>query len=252
MEIKTPYHLINTDKLLMNLNGPIAKIRNNASCNILLALKGFSSPQILSFMKDGIDGISASGYNEAILGRKTINKHVCTYSPIYTKETIKTIATYSDNIVFNSIEMFSKYHKIAQDRDCSCGIRINPEYSSLPLNSKTNACRKNSRLGITFENMPSIDLFCKKQIEGIHVHNMCEQFTDSLEETIDYIIDKYDPFLKRIKWLNLGGGQLYAHKEYNIDQAIQVINKLHNLYDFDVYLEPCYGIMINTGFLLQK
>ncbi len=252
MKITTPCHIIDLDALKNNLEKRIGKIKNEADCNILLALKGFSTPYVLNFMREYLDGISASGAFEARLGKEIIKKHVCTYSPVYLKNEIDLITENTNNLVFNSMHQFNNYSALAKSRNCSCGIRINPEYSSLPNSFRANPCQKNSRLGIIFEQMPPLKMFDKGMIEGIHFHTMCDQYTEDLENTVEFIIKKYEPYLRRIKWLNLGGGQMYAHKDYDISSTINTINKLHKLFDFDIFIEPCSGIMTNVGYFVTS
>ena len=132
MNIPTPIHIIDLDNLLNNLTGTISKIRKETSCHFLFAIKGFSSPDILSYMSCYLDGISASGLFEARLGKNLVKKHVFTYSPAYKSEEILSIIDYSDSIVFNSINQFNAYSNIAKEHNCSCGIRINPEFSFFP------------------------------------------------------------------------------------------------------------------------
>ena len=60
MNIPTPLHIIDLDRLSNNLSGTILKIKQKTSCNFLFAIKGFSSPYILPYMYDYLDGISAS------------------------------------------------------------------------------------------------------------------------------------------------------------------------------------------------
>lgn len=252
MEITTPCHIIDLDALKCNLEKSISKIRSEANCSVLLALKGFSTLDILSFMRDYLDGVSASGAFEAELGKEWVGKHVCTYSPVYSKKEFDLIADNTNHLVFNSMRQFNEYNMLAKSKNCSCGIRINPEHSSLPDFFRANPCQKNSRLGVTYEQMPPLEMFDKGKIEGIHLHTMCDQYSDALEDTIEHLIKNYEPYLKRIKWLNLGGGQMYAHKDYDIEKAIDVINKLHKLFDIEIFLEPCSGIMTNTGYFVSS
>ena len=95
-------------------------------------------------------------------------------------------------------------------------------------------------------------MFGENKIEGIHIHTMCEQNVNALKFNIDYLRNRYDSYLKKIKWLNLGGGQLYAKDYYNLDEAIKVLNSLHDSYDFDIILEPCAGIVADSGSLVTS
>lgn len=112
--------------------------------------------------------------------------------------------------------------------------------------SIANTCKKDSHLGIKKDNMPHIDDFCNGQIEGLHLHTMCEQNSDTLERTIEYIIKNYDKYLKKIKWINLGGGQLLGASNYDVSKAIDSIKKIKNNYDIIVgcscYAGDTFGI----------
>lgn len=132
MTISTPYYQIDIDKLNNNINGNIKRLREEANCKVLIALKGFSIPPILSIIANGLDGTSASGLYESILGKSTIDKDVCTYSPAFKEDEIEEISKNSSIVIFNSIAQFEKYHKLVYYHHASCGIRVNPECSTLP------------------------------------------------------------------------------------------------------------------------
>lgn len=249
----TPCHIIDLDRLQSNLKGPIRKLREKTDCKVLLAIKGFSADTILPYMKDDLDGISASGAFEAILGKSIFDSGtICTFSPAYQEHTIKTVAQNSNLVIFNSLYQYEKFAQIVSNAGCSCGIRINPEYTELPMDFSPNPCQKYSRLGIKKINMPDISMFSSAKIEGIHLHTMCEQNSDTLEHTIDYLINNYDPVLKRIKWLNLGGGQMYADDDYDLECAIKALTKLKSYYNFEIIVEPCEGIMTKCGYLVSS
>lgn len=240
------------DQLLKNLNGPILKLRKDAHCKVFLAIKGFSPEAILPNMAIGLDGISASGAFEAKLGKTSLKKNVCTFSPAYHDNNFEEVIQYSDMIIFNSMRQYETFSLRAYNLGCSCGIRINPEYTELPMDFSPNPCQKYSRLGILKNDMPDISLFSEGQIEGIHIHTMCEQDAGVLERSVDYLIQKYDKYLKRIKWLNLGGGQMYSANDYDLERAIRILQKLYEQYDFEIILEPCEGIITNCGFLVAS
>lgn len=198
-----------------------------------------------------MDGISSSGVFEGKLG-KELNTKVSTFSNAYTDENIQEICKNSDFVIFNSINQYKNYKEYAKKENCSIGIRINPEYTELPDEFGANTCKKDSHLGIRKNDMPIISEFCKGNIEGIHLHTMCEQQADTLERTIEYLIENYDEYLKNIKWLNLGGGQLLGSQNYDIAKAIKSIKTLQNKYDIDIIMEPCEGIMLNSGYYATK
>ena len=198
-----------------------------------------------------LDGLSSSGLFESKLG-KELKAKVSTFSNAYTDNNINEICQNSEYIIFNSINQYKKYSNEAQNNNCSIGIRINPEYTELPDDFAANTCKKDSHLGIRKENMPRIEDFCTGKIEGLHLHTMCEQQAATLERTIDYLINNYDDYLRKIKWINLGGGQLLGTTEYDVKKAIKSINKIKNQYGLEVILEPCEGIMLNSGYYITK
>ena len=252
MDIPTPYYKVHIDRIHKNLNGPVKMLRNEANCKVMLALKGFSCPPVLSLMSEGIDGVSASGLYEAILGRCEVGKHVFTYSPAFKNNEIDQVSKNSTAVTFNSEKQYRQYRDIVYSNGASCGIRINPECSTLPETFKANPCKPFSRLGITRSQMPNLDEFGPGRIEGILIHTMCEQNADALTTNVDYLISNYDQYLKRIQWLNLGGGQLISKDDYSLEQAITAINKLHSKYDFEVFLEPCEGLLTNSCYFVAS
>ena len=54
-----------------------------------------------------------------------------------------------------------------------------------------------------------------------------------------------------MKWLNFGGGHHITRTDYDIETLSQVIERIQNQYDVQVYLEPGEAIALNTGFLVS-
>ena len=92
----------------------------------------------------------------------------------------------------------------------------------------------------------------KEQLTYIHVHNMCEQFSDTLIKSSNFFLKEYEKYLYEIDILNLGGGQLFTDPHYNIDDAIQLLNFFQKSYDIKLYLEPGEAILLNTGYLVTR
>ena len=248
--IETPAYIIDLNQIEKNFIN-IDDIRNATGVKIFLALKGFSNDMIINQFINKLDGLSSSGLFESKLG-KELNVQVSTFFTAYTDNIINEICKSSEYIIFNSINQYKKYLTEAQNNNCSIGIRINPEYTELSDEFAANTCKKDSHLGIKKKNMPPIQDFCKGKIEGIHFHTMCEQQADTLERTIEYIIKNYDKYLKRIKWINLGGGQLLSASNYDVSKAIYSLKKIKDKYKIEVILEPCEGIMLNSGYYITK
>lgn len=248
MQLPTPCHIIDIDRLKYNLENPIFKLRKETSCKILLALKGFSSNVILPYMVDKLDGFCASGLFEAKLGREYTNGLISTFSTVYSSQYFSQIINYSNMLVFNSLQHFLLQRSSMRGHNCSCGLRINPEYSELPATFGANPCAPNSHLGVRRVDMPSIDLFAPGCIEGLHLHTMCAQDSNVLERTVNHLEKEFDCYLKRIRWLNLGGGQLLADSNYDICHTITILKRLEQKYNIEILLEPCEGIVTGCGY----
>lgn len=85
-------------------------------------------------------------------------------------------------------------------------------------------------------------------IEGLHFHTLCEQGSEALRWTPASVIDKFDPYLKRMKWLNMGAGHLITSPGYDVDLLIRLIRGVQDRYpNLQIYLEPEEAIAVGTG-----
>lgn len=250
MEFTTPCYVVDLDRLSKNLRN-ISKLQNQTGCKVLLALKGYSVAGTLPLILEHLDGLSASGAFEAKLS-KEFHAVTSTFAPAYPPETFPMVVENSDMLVFNSPKQFRELAPSAQQRGVSCGIRINPQYTELPEDMGANPCRKSSHLGVLKEALPPLTDFGPGKIEGIHLHTMCAQYADTLERTIHHLTERFDPYLKRVSWINLGGGQLYGDDDYDMDLAIQSINYLKTRYTSSIFVEPCEGVLTQCGFLVTR
>ncbi|HIP59753.1 MAG TPA: carboxynorspermidine decarboxylase, partial [Campylobacterales bacterium] len=203
---------------------------------ILLALKGFAMWSTFDLVGKYLCGTSASGLYEAKLGREEMNKEVHTYSPAFKEEEIEDIARLSDHIVFNSPEQIRRFLKKAKavNSSISCGLRVNPEFSSAPVDLY-NPCGLYSRLGTTIANF---DPEILEELDGLHFHALCEQNVDALEGVLKAFEEKFGKFISKMKWINFGGGHHITRKDYDVDRLIEVIRDFKARYNnITVYLE---------------
>lgn len=247
IKLPTPCHIIDMDLLQENLQR-IHRLKQESGCRILLAIKGFSAPYLFEPFRMALDGISASGLYEARLGREYFGGYVQTYSPAFIPEQMDDIIRYSDTIVFNSARQLQQYSALASRQGCSCGIRINPLFSEIQKED-ANPCQQYSCLGIPATDFRSELL---ELVDGIHVHVMCEQQADALERLVEHLESQLDKYLKRIKWINLGGGQLLGHPTYDIERASRCLRRFKTKYDLQVILEPCEGVLTQCGYFAAK
>lgn len=241
-KFSTPIHILDISVIKSNLK-KLEYIKKATGCKILFAIKGFSNDSVISYIAKQIDGISASGLYEAKLGRTLTGKHIQTFSSSITSSEINLIIQNIDCIIFNSITQFEKYSPYVINSNCSCGIRINPEHSVV-ANFKVNPCHASSRFGIRKEDINKIDL---SKVDGVLFHNMCESGVKELEETLKKIETNFSNVLYKIKWVNIGGGQLFTDESYDIEKAIFCLNSFRKKFNVELYMEPCTAIMYNSG-----
>ena len=245
-KIPTPCFVV--DESALEENGRIlAKVRHEADCKILLALKGFAMFSLFSILRKYLDGVCASSPHEARLGREEFQKEVHVFAPAYKDEDLDDLMTLSNHIVFNSFTQWEKYkNKIPSS--ISCGLRINPGYSEAePL--IYNPCAPYSRLGIP------LDVFEKGNLSGIsglHFHTHCEQNSDALERTLNVVEEKFGKYIKGMKWINFGGGHHITREDYDVQKLIYLIRDFKSRYGVEVFLEPGEAVGLHTGVLVAS
>lgn len=246
----TPIYIV--DERLMEKNLKVLKeVIDRTGCKILLAQKAFSMFSLYPLIGRYLNGTAASSLFEARLGYEEMNgREVHIYSPAYKEEEFDEIMKFCDHIIFNSFSQWNKYKaKIkSSGKVIECGLRINPEYSEIKT-AIYNPCSKGSRLGITLENFRDDEL---DGITGLHFHTMCEQNSDVLKRTIEVVDGKFGKYIKKMKWVNLGGGHHITRPDYDIGTLVECIMYFKNKYGVEVYLEPGEAIALNAGYLAAR
>ena len=248
-KVPTPCYVVDETLLIKNLE-LMDSIQKRTGAKILLAQKGFSMHAVYPLVGKYLAGVTSSSLFEARLGYEKMGKEVHVYAPAYVEHEFDELISYSDHIVFNSFAQWRKFRDRikAYHRKIECGIRVNPEYSEIetPI---YNPCYTGSRLGVTNENFRADEL---EGIDGLHFHTMCEQNSDTLERTIKAFDEKFGPYMKGMKWLNLGGGHHITRPDYDVEKLIECILYLKNKYNVDIYLEPGEAVALNTGYLVAS
>ena len=204
-----------------------------------------------------ISGTTASGLYEARLGREEMGKENHVFAPAYKEADMKELVKICDHIVFNSFRQYEKYKELckqsAQIREdgkpVSVGIRVNPECSTQEGHEIYDPCGPGSRLGVTKAEFRE-DLL--EGVEGLHFHTLCEQDADDLVITFRAFEAKFGKYLKKMKWLNLGGGHHITRPGYQLKQLKQLIAYIRATYQVEVYLEPGEAIALNAGYLVTE
>ena len=247
--LPTPSYIVDERLLIKNLE-KLKSIIDRTGCRILLAQKGFSMFYFYPLIKKYLNGTTASSLYEARLGFEEMGNETHIFNPSYREDEIDEILSMVDHIVFNSFNQWSKYKNLVKshERTISCGLRVNPEYSSVETEIY-NPTGKFSRFGVTKVNFKEDEL---DGIDGLHFHALCEQNSDALEATLVAFEEKFGQYLHGMKWVNFGGGHHITRDDYDVEKLINCINHIKNKYNVEVYLEPGEAVALNTGFLVTE
>ena len=244
--LRTPYYLIDEEKLIHNLE-VLKDVSERAECKILLAQKAFSMFAVYPLIKRYLAGTTASGLYEARLGYEEFGGETHVFSPAYREDEFEEILKYADDIVFNSPLQVKKFASKAKEKGKNIGLRINPECSTQGDHAIYDPCAVGSRLGTTLANFDEDIL---PLLDGLHFHTLCEQNSDDLETTVKAFEEKFGKYLYNMKWLNMGGGHHITRKDYDIERLIRIIKHIRETYDVEVYLEPGEAVVLNAGYLI--
>lgn len=247
--LPTPCFVVDEALLIRNLE-ILKDVADRSGAKILLAQKAFSMFSLYPLISRYLSGTTASGLNEARLGREGFPGEVHVFSPAYPPKEFDALLSVADHFVFNSFTQWEKYGARASTAGKSCGIRINPECSTQEAEHAIyDPCAPGSRLGVTEANFRPELL---NGMDGLHMHTLCEQGFDALEQTLVAFEKKFGSYLHGMKWLNLGGGHHITREGYDREGLINCVRRLRDTYDVEVYLEPGEAVVLNTGFLVSS
>ena len=245
----TPSYVVSESLLRKNLE-ILADLQNSTGAKILLAQKCFSMFSLYPLIKKYLRGTAASGLHEARLSQEFFGGENHVYSPAYKNSEIEELVKICDHIIFNSFRQVEKFAVTVKKFNRGVGLRINPEYSTQE-HEIYDPCGKNSRLGVRLDEFrENSDLV--KILDGLHIHTLCEQNSDALEETLQVFEKNFGDALHNMKWLNLGGGHHITKKNYDIERLKKIIRHLQEKYSLQIYLEPGEAIALDAGFLVAE
>lgn len=243
-ELPTPCYVIDENIIEENCE-VLADVMKKTGCHVLLAQKAFSNYALYPLIGKYLSGTTASGLYEARLGREEMGRENHVFAPAYKDEDMDELVKICDHIVFNSISQLEKHKE--KCRNVSIGIRVNPEFSTQNGHEIYDPCGKGSRLGVTADLLRNADL---TGIDGLHFHTLCEQNSDDLKKTLDVVEEKFDFLLRKVKWVNFGGGHHITRKDYDVELLCDCITHIKEKYNVKVYIEPGEAVALNAGYFI--
>ncbi len=248
LKVPSPSYVIE-EKLLRKNLGLIKSVSERTGVEIILAFKAFAMWKSFPILREYIQHSTASSVAEAQLAFEEMGKPAHTYTPAYTDEDFPIFLKYSDYITFNSLSQFERFYPQVKlsGKDIKCGLRINPEFSVVETDLY-NPSSPGSRFGIT---AADIGTSIPDGISGLHIHNLCENNSYDLEKTLEVVETKFGKLFDQIEWINLGGGHLMTHKDYDIEHLVELLKLFKRRYPhLNVIMEPGSAFVWETGILV--
>ncbi len=243
--VETPCHVIDLGVLRRNAD-LLAEVAREASCKVLLALKGYACWPTFPALRGRLAGVCASSIFEAELGREEFGGEVHCYAPAWSAAELDRVLQLADHLVVNSTRQAAAVRARARAAGVELGIRINPEHSEVarPI---YDPCARGSRLGVT---RAELDPAALDGLDGLHFHTLCECGADALERTVAVVEAKFAPELARVRWVNFGGGHHVTRPGYDVERLIRVVRGFRERWGVEVYLEPGEAVALNAGILV--
>jgi carboxynorspermidine decarboxylase len=249
--LQTPCYLIDIGLLEKNLR-ILKNIQDRTGCKILLAQKGYAAWSTYDLCSQYLAGTAASSLHEAKLGAEYFPGEVHLCAPAYRDDEMDEYLRIVDHIVFNSFAQWDRYRAKVQNapKKIACGLRINPMHSEVKTKIY-DPCAAGSRLGIPIDQFKSDEL---DGITGLHFHTLCELNADSLARTLPVVEKQFGETIRKMDWINFGGGHHITRADYDIDLLCDLITGFHQRYPNlkTIYLEPGEAIALDTGVLVAS
>ena len=237
----------------------LAGVRELSGARILYSIKALPFAGVLELARPWVDGFSASSLFEARLAREVMDcgvnpaasLHITT--PGLRAEEMAELAGLCSHISYNSLEQFRRLQPMVEGQ-VSAGIRVNPGLSFVD-DRRYDPCRPHSKLGVPVESLAEAltkEPGLARRIEGLHFHSLFEaQGAGPLRATLERIEAVLDPWLGKMRWLNLGGGH-GADSAGEAQELAAAIGKVKSRHGVDICIEPGNGIVGRAGYLVAS
>lgn len=250
-ELASPYYLLKESLLRRNLS-LIRSVAERAGVEIILAFKAFALWRTFPIFREYISSSTASSPWEAQMGYEEMGAPVHAYSPAYDGQNIDTFVRYSSHISLNSPTQWHAFGPSSRyaSEQVSYGLRINPAYSPVQT-AIYNPALPGTRFGVSAERLLAMQQAGELDgLDGLHLHALCEGNDEQLELILRHVEQTFGFILPHIKWLNLGGGHLMTHRDYDVEHLIKVLTDFKARHPhLHIIMEPGSAFAWQTGYL---
>jgi carboxynorspermidine decarboxylase len=242
--IPTPAYVADRRRIEANL-AVSERIKAATGCTILLATKSFAAFGLFDSFRAVLDGTTASGLYEAMLGHTHFGGQVHAYSPAFTDGDIAGLAPICGHISFNSVAQLRIHgHHFAVK-----GLRLNPRLSLVKNNPIYDPSSPCSRFGV---DVGALTPEVLAEMNLLHVHNLCESQAEDSVALIDHLMQLCPQALDAVEHVNIGGGHYFTHPDYDVDAFISAINRLQSKHKVKVIVESGAAHVYDAGYLVAK
>lgn len=245
--VPSPCFILDEAALANNM-ATLRRVMDESGCSVIAALKAFSMWPAFAQISQTLPGSTASSLNEVRLAHEEFGGEIHAYAPAYVKSDLQAMLPLVSHITFNSFSQWERYKDLVQlySNPISCGIRVNPEWSSARV-PMYDAAAPFSRMGVTrAEFRPDL----LDGIEGLHLHCLDSAGPAQLAQLIAAFEEKFGEFLPRMKWVNFGGGHHITRQGYDVDHLIEVLIAFRAKWGVEVILEPGEAVCWEAGVLV--
>jgi carboxynorspermidine decarboxylase len=232
----------------------LSRVQEQAGCKVLLALKGFALWHVGSRVARALKGVSASSVHEARLGREEFGGEVHACGPAFSPADFEQLLGWCDHIVLNSPSQLERLRPLRDawaarhGRTVELGLRLNPEHREAKV-ALYDPCAPRSRLGSTAAEIAGMNF---EGIEGLHFHTLCQHGVEALERTLEVVQERFASLLRRVSWVNMGGGHHITRPGYDVDRLVQLVREFRARHGVAVYLEPGEAVALGAGVLVAS
>ncbi len=248
---RRPTHIFDEGRFEQNLM-ELKNFKDNCGLKILLALKGYNPLHSAGLVSKYLDGVAASSSNEARSSSENYQGEVHTYCPAYDEDTFDELMHYSSHVVFNSHQDLARFaHRVPDHVMIDLRLNLQHEDMETAVFDGYNPNKPHSRFGITAAEFLPDDIE-RYGVTGVHFHALCSQGAIDLKGCVEALENKFPGMLNKVNRINMGGGHLVCHKDYDYDLLKSIVERLRSIYDLEVYIEPSEHVYTGVGVLKAR